>query len=117
MLLPGCVIRQAGAGAGAGQPRYTLQLCRPDTSHVAGDAGSIWLAADSEAEFAEWSEMLDMAANKRRSQVNVVAMMCGYYSEFVGGPGRGRCFTLSGGESYSRLLTTMGFRCTIDLTW
>ena len=73
MLLPGCVIRQAGAGtgAGAGQPRYTLQLCRPDTSPV----GSIWLAADSEAEFAEWSEMLDMAANKRRSQVNVVAMM------------------------------------------
>ena len=98
MLLPGCVIRQAGAGAG--QPRYTLQLCRPDTSHVAGDAGSIWLAADSEAEFAEWSEMLDMAANKRRSQVNVVTMMCGYHSEFVGGPGVGVAHFL--GESYSR---------------
>ena len=102
MLLPGCVIRQveagagARAGAGAGQPRYTLQLCRPDTSHVAGDAGSIWLAADSEAEFAEWSEMLDMAANKRRSQVNVVAMMCGYYSEFVGGPGLGVAHFLGG---------------------
>ena len=72
VLLPGCVIRQVEAGAA--QPRYTLQLCRPDTSHVAGDAGSIWLAADSEAEFAEWSEMLDMAANKRRSQVRVVAI-------------------------------------------
>ena len=100
MLLPGCVIRQveAGARAGAGQPRYTLQLCRPDTSHVAGDAGSIWLAADSEAEFAEWSEMLDMAANKRRSQVNVVAMMHDVWILFrIRRGSRSRCCTLSGG--------------------
>ena len=72
MLLPGCVIKQLDIADRqdpvlAATPRYCLQVFRPDSD---SGASSIWLAADSETEFAEWKEMLHIAANKRRSQVN-----------------------------------------------
>ena len=70
MLLPGCVVREVEsvevAGAGA-KPRHCLQVSRPG---VDSGASSIWLAAEAEAEFTEWKEMLAIAANKRRSQVS-----------------------------------------------
>ena len=51
----------------APSPGYCLQVTRPDSDN---GAACIWLAADVETEFAEWKEMLCIAANKTRSQVS-----------------------------------------------
>ena len=69
MLLPGCVVRQVEA---PGETGHCLQVSRPGSD---AGASSIWLAAEAETEFSEWKEMLDIAANKRRSQVARVTLL------------------------------------------
>ena len=51
-------------------PAYCLQVSRPEQDTTG--ASSIWLASNVENEFSEWKEMLNIAANKRRSQVGVI---------------------------------------------
>ena len=57
-MLPGCSVREVEG---------RLQISRPD------GGACIWLAAhNSGTEFDEWRELLETAANKQRSRVQVL---------------------------------------------